>query len=608
MALTDVQPVIEMLASIKGGNDDAIIQALKSAPADSSPEFLAALFRLAIFHVCNSPLYYRKLWNLWQKAGKPELKPTVTPVSIEILADGTVDAVKPYAELFLAAYGVKAEVSIAPYDTVEFEAFAGQAKDVDVSLVILSERWLRKIVSSFPASIEDVKSASHTLRGLAGSLADKRSGIIAFTNFYSGAWPAPASTAAIEGRFPWSNVIAEMNSALHDLRDSISVIDLQQALHFAGGSAAAGALSMIRMRSPLEETGFVALGREAATCIAHQVGRSHRALLTDWDNTLWGGEVGETGYEGIELGPETPDGFGYQILQSYIHDVNSLGVALAAVSRNDPKVAAVLEENRHMQLRRDNFAALELSWGNKSDAVGRLKDQLNFGTDFMLYIDDNHVDLAEVISRFPYIDVVLAGPDPDQSLHRLSGARFFNSYRLTSGDLSRGEQMKTLRHQREASASSSSKEEFLASLGIRITVEDVNDRNRDRVLQLLQKTNQFNLTTKRHQREDLEHLAKGGSKFGVFDYEDRFGSQGIIGFMIVAPAVEGSEVDTWLMSCRVLNRGVEAFMLEWAKDVAGKGTLAGSYVPTEKNALVSGLYRDMGFRHVGAERYELEIG
>ncbi len=609
MALTDVQPVIDVLASIKDGKDDAIIQTLKSAPAGRSAELVATLFRLAIFHVSNSPLYYRKVWNLWQKAGKPSLKPTAMPISIEVLADGTIDSVKPYVELFLAAYGVTAEIAVAPYDTVEFEAFVGSAKDVDVSLVILSERWLLKSVSSFPASIDDVKAAKQTLRRLAASLAEKRSGIVAFTNFYSGAWPAPASTASIEGRLPWSNVIAEMNSALHDLSGStISVIDLQQALHLAGGSVAAGALSMIRMRSPLEEAGFVALSREAATCIAHQVGKSHRALLTDWDNTLWGGEIGETGSDGIELGPETPDGFGYQLVQSWIRDVNSLGVALAAVSRNEPKVAAVLEENRHMQLRRDNFAALELSWGNKSDAVGRLKDQLNFGTDFMLYIDDNHVDLAEVISQFPYIDVVLAGPDPDQSLHRLSGGRFFNSYRLTSGDLSRGEQMKTLRDQREASAVSSSKEEFLASLEIRITVEDVNDNNRERVLQLLQKTNQFNLTTRRHQRDDLERMEREGAKFGVFDYEDRFGSQGIIGFMIVSPAGEGSDIDTWLISCRVLNRGVEGFMLDWAKKAATSGTLAGSYIPTEKNALVSGLYRDMGFRHVGAERYELEIG
>jgi FkbH-like protein len=103
-------------------------------------------------------------------------------------------------------------------------------------------------------------------------------------------------------------------------------------------------------------------------------------------------------------------------------------------------------------------------------------------------------------------------------------------------------------------------------------------------------------------------MALEGAKFGVFDYEDRFGSQGIIGFMIVSPAGERSEIDTWLMSCRVLNRGVEGFMLDWAKEAAGPGTLVGTYIPTEKNALVSGLYRDMGFRHVGAERYELEIG
>lgn len=381
MVIMDVQPVIDVLASIKDGRDGAIVEVLRASVGNGNAELSAALFRLAIFHVSGDPLYYRKVWNAWQRAGKPALKPETTTVSIEILSDCTVDSVRPYVELFLAAHGVEAAISIAPYDTVEFEAFAGAEKKVDVSLVILSERWLRKSLSSFPATLDDVKTAGETLRSLAKSLAQKRSGLLAFTNFYVGAWPTPASSAAIDGSLPWSRVISEMNGVLHDLSvGMISIVDLQLALHLAGGASAAGSLSMIRMRSPVEEAGAIAIARELATCVAHQFGRSHRALLTDWDNTLWGGEVGEMGFDGIEIGPETPDGFGYQLLQAYIRDINSLGVALAAVSRNDPKVAAVLEENRHMQLRRDNFAALQLSWGNKSDAVGRLRAQLNFGT------------------------------------------------------------------------------------------------------------------------------------------------------------------------------------------------------------------------------------
>ena len=366
---------------------------------------------------------------------------------------------------------------------------------------------------------------------------------------------------------------------------------------------------MIRMRSALEPEGLVSVAREMGAGIAHMFGRAHRALLLDWDNTLWGGEVGEVGPLGIELGPETPDGFAYQLLQSHIRDLNLGGTLLAAISRNDPAVGRVLEENPHLVLRRSNFASLQLSWGDKSESASHIVEELNFGSDFMVYVDDNHVDLAQVLDANPDMDIILAGPEADQTLDRLSGSRLFSALRATEADVSRADQASSLREQRDAIAGASSREEFLASLGISIITDDLSDSNLGRVLQLLQKTNQFNLTTKRHNQEDLARLSSLGSHVGVFSYVDRFGSQGIIGLVVLAPVTDGWEVDTWLMSCRVLNRGVEEAMLDWMKSRLQSTNLFGTYLPTEKNGLVESLFDRMGFSTVGTSpaRYKLRI-
>ena len=238
-----------------------------------------------------------------------------------------------------------------------------------------------------------------------------------------------------------------------------------------------------------------------------------------------------------------------------------------------------------------------------------IERDLNFATDLMVYVDDNLVDLAEVLSRFPYIDVVLAGPTADYTLNRLSSARYFNTFRVTEEDTRRHEMARIIAEQNRAIESSSSPKEFLRSLNIQLTVSSVNDANRPRVLALLQKTNQFNLTTRRYVAHDLDQLVKDGAEIGVFAYSDKFGPQGIIGLMIVKPEAHELAVDTWLMSCRVLNRNVERAMLEWAEKKSAGRVITGAYIPTSKNKLVSKLFDRFGFEliaeHEGQRNYAL---
>ena len=608
-ASNSAEPIIDLLLALKRKDEEAIEGVLKRVSAENSPDIFSALLRSSIFHAGASTKYYRKLRNVWLQSGRRPLKHTQTKISIEILSDGTVDALTPHLELFLAAYGVDADISIGAYDSVEHEAFVADFKQSDVTLVLLSENWVRRYVQVVPADLDSASTAKAMLERLVAALSSKRSGRLVFTNFSQGAWPPVAGTVVSRERVSWSMIVQSLNDKLIELSgEHVLVADASTAVHNAGGASVCGRLASIRMHAPLEEAGFIAVGREIASIIANAQGRSHRALLTDWDNTLWGGEVGELGFHGIQCGLETPDGYGYYLLQSYIRDLSSLGVLLAAVSRNDPAMVGVLDNNPHLALRRDNFSSFALSWGNKSDSVSQVASDLSFGTDLMVYIDDNHVDLAEVLLAHPEIDVVLAGPDPDQSLNRLSQARFFNTALLTEGDLNRTQRAVALREQRDAIGDVDSRENFLASLDIQVAISDVKPDNRDRVLQLLQKTNQFNLTSRRHNSSNVDELLSGGARVGVFDYRDRFGPQGIIGVMILKADEKRPEVeiDTWLMSCRVLNRGVEEIMLAWATETAGGRSLVGSYLPTAKNGLVRDLYPRLGFIETvpGSMRYK----
>jgi FkbH-like protein len=337
----------------------------------------------------------------------------------------------------------------------------------------------------------------------------------------------------------------------------------------------------------------VALARELSAGVAQLFGRQHRALLTDWDNTIWGGEVGEVGPLGVVCGHESPDGLGYLTLQTYLRDLNAAGVLLGGVSRNAPEAAEVLEQNPDLVLRREHFVSLALSWGNKSDSISAIQSQLGFGVEFMLYVDDSLVDLAEALTTHRDIDVVSAGPNPDQTLDRLSTARFFCALHVTDDDVQRPRRTAALLEQRTSSPDAAG---FLRSLQMRLSVSGMTDVNKPRLLQLIQKTNQFNLTTRRHGERDIADLQSRGATIAAFSYADRFGSQGIVGLAILVP--EGPDtliIDTWLMSCRVLNRGVEEAMFEWIVRLASRRTLVGQYVPTEKNGLVRDLYHRLGF-------------
>lgn len=566
----------------------------------ASPEALA-LLRLAIGRTGQNALYYLKLFHLWRGLGQPALKPNVAQRKVRLLTDYTSDNLQPLVQLFCAALGVQVEVQVSAFDSVEQLALNPQsALDVDAQTIVvlsLSEHWLERYLGKSTLVSDDaIAQTTAMLDNILAGLRSRRPNAILVTNFLPRAYARPSGWVQIDNHCGWNLAVARLNLALAERVDEhTQVVDLAEALHAAGGRAATGRVSYFRSKMAFESPGTIAAARELTSAVASLVGKSHRALVTDWDNTLWGGEVAEAGSHGVVCGLDSPDALAYTQVQEFMKSLSASGVLLAGVSRNDPRVAKILEENPDVVLRTDDFASLQISFQPKSQSIAQVSRDLGFGSEFMVFVDDSLFELAEAVTLHPYLDVVLAGPEPEATLRALSESRYFNAIHLQREDMQRSQAAQSLRQQRDLQANFTNLDDFLREIRITLDVAPLGETNVARVVQMFQKSNQFNLTTRRHGEQDLRQIVERGGTIGVFSYADAFGSQGIISVVNLVPVGEALEVESWVMSCRVLNRTVEQAVCQWILEQANGRAIVGQYLPTEKNGLVKDLYRTLGF-------------
>ena len=617
----------ETLPSLLTGDPGSAVDRLTKWAAERGPAIeLNPLLRLAIHRSGQPLLYYLKLINLWKRLGEPMLKPNATRRKLLLLTDTTPDNLAPLLKLFAAAYGVELDVEVPPFDSVEQIAltatcdsaagsFVGRICNPSLTdegritnpsyhravpglvLLSLSEHWLARYLGT--AALVSRTALSQTQEMLARVIAGlKARGAehLLVTNFTPPAYARPSGWASVPDATGWNQAIARLNVWLADQQDAPThIVDLADAMFEAGGRVAAGRVSFLRGKMAFEPAGLIAAAREIATAVAQLLGKSHRALVTDWDNTLWGSEVAEAGSHGIVCGRDTPDGLAYTKVQEYLRGLSATGVLLAGVSRNDPVVARVFRENPDLVLRDEDFATTRVGFGPKSAAIGEVARDMGFGPEFLVFVDDSPFELAEAVAALPYLDVLLAGPEPEATLRALSESRFFNAVSLSAEDLQRATASRALKEQREFQTGFTDLESFLKEIRIRIDVAGLTDANRPRVVQMLQKSNQFNLTTRRHGDAELRRMVADGATIGVFSYSDAFGPQGVISVVILVPDGDSVRVESWVMSCRVLNRTVEQAVFAWIIEQADGREIIGELWPTEKNRLVRGLYHSLGF-------------
>jgi FkbH-like protein len=335
-------------------------------------------------------------------------------------------------------------------------------------------------------------------------------------------------------------------------------------------------------------------------------GKSKKCLVLDLDNTLWGGVIGDDGLDGIKLGAGQPEGEAFQQFQIYVKALKDRGILLAVASKNEAENALLpFRQHRDMVLKESDISCFVAGWEPKDQSLRLIAQQLNIGLDSMVFFDDNPAERHLVGCNLSSVTVIDVPQDPSLFVQALDRANVFDILTVTNEDQIRADFFHDNRAREQLGASTASYDDFLQRLEMRAVIEPVMTTNVARVAQLINKTNQFNLTTRRMTEAQVQALVGDSDVYtSTIRLDDKFGASGLISVVIGALKSETLVIENWLMSCRVLKRGVEFLEMERLLEFCrrrGVQTIIGQYIPTAKNNLVSNHYAELGFERVASE-------
>ena len=380
----------------------------------------------------------------------------------------------------------------------------------------------------------------------------------------------------------------------------VHICDLEFIANRLGGLAARDPRSWFETKQPGSSALLVAMARETAYLIASLKRAPKKVLVLDLDNTLWGGVVADDGLEGIELGDTSPRGEAFKAFQKYITTLKDRGVLLAVCSKNDhDKAAEPFEKHPDMVLKMEDIVNFKANWEPKSENIRRMAPELNLGLDSFVFVDDNPAEIEIVRQFVPEVTTIHLGPDPSEYVAQLQDCRLFEPKSITDEDAERTSQYRSEAQRKQLEATVTDMDSYLTSLAMEGTLSEFAPVDVPRLSQLINKSNQFNLTTRRRSEAEVQAVMQDSQFVGYsMRLKDRFGDHGLISIVIGEKAGDAMKIDTWLMSCRVLKRQVEEEVLnEIARLAKARGCtrLEGVFLPTPKNEMVRDFYGRMGF-------------
>ncbi len=405
-----------------------------------------------------------------------------------------------------------------------------------------------------------------------------------------------------------------LNQAVRDAASAEGVLLLDVA-HWAAAQGRTAWFDPVRWhhaKQLIAPSAAVFYGDLVGRLLAAMRGLSAKCLVLDLDNTLWGGVIGDDGLEGIILGQGNGAGEAFVAFQAYAKMLSQRGVILAVCSKNTHEIAeAAFLEHPDMVLKRADIAAFVANWDDKPSNLREIARQLNIGIDSLVFFDDNPAERDIVRQTLPEVAVPEVPEDPAGFIACLADGGYFEAVAFTEEDRARAEQYRANAERSQAVGGGTDIGAFLASLDMRMIAAPFNAVDLPRITQLTNKSNQFNLTTRRYTQDQLAAFAASGTAVTLsFRLIDKFGDNGLIGVIIAVPdeTQPGAlRIDTWLMSCRVLGRQVETETINQLCRIAGaRGftAIVGDYIPTPKNGLVRDLYQRLGFTQIAGNATE----
>lgn len=403
-------------------------------------------------------------------------------------------------------------------------------------------------------------------------------------------------------KFGLRSMVRELNMVLErefDESSDIFIFDYENFLGFHGKKAAQDPRFYYVADMKLSSDLVPELAKEYLSYIRAAQGKVKKCIVLDLDHTLWGGIIGEDGFDSIKLGPKAPGKAFFEFQQILLSYFNR-GVILAINSKNNPEDALeVIRNHPHMVLREEHFAAMRINWQDKATNIREIANELNIGTDSMIFVDDDSLNRELVKSVLPEVLTVDLPKDPSEYVNTFTKITELNTLQLTSEDTRRGSLYVSERQRRELKNETTNYEDFLKKLEMKVTIEKANQFTIPRLSQLTQRTNQFNLTTKRYTEADVTNFVESPEhEVYSIHVKDKLGDSGIVGCVITKKSGEITYIDSFLMSCRVLGRKIEGILLAHVLDEAkknGSSQVVGEYKPTKKNVQTQHFYKNSGF-------------
>ncbi len=541
-------------------------------------------------------------------------RPPLTKFKLAILRSFTVEPIIPLLRAEAFAYGIDVEVHVGDFNTyvqdiVDANSSLYRFAPNAVVLAVRTEDVAPELAHRFAdlAPEDAQRAADRVASSYEQWIGSFRQHSQAALIVHSLERPNGPSFGVLDSQSETgqSGLIRHINDELCRIAQShrgVYVLDYDGLVARYGSEHWHDERKWLMARLPISADHLLPMAREWMRFLVPLSGRSAKALVVDLDNTLWGGIIGEDGMTGIKIGPEHP-GAAFQTLQRALLDLSRRGILLAICSKNNLDDAMeAIDKHPGMLLRSNNFAAVRINWGDKSQNIREIAQELNIGTDSLAILDDNPFEREQVRAALPEVTVINISQNPGEYAAVVRGCPVFERLTLSAEDLQRTAMYAEQRQRAVAENSFQSKEDFFRFLEQEAELSAVSDLTLARIAQLTQKTNQFNLTTRRYSAAQIAEMAKqpGWNIFSI-RVRDRFGDHGVVGVAIAHDQGEQCEVDTFLLSCRVIGRTVEtALLAHIAKCAAERGCkrLVGWFLQTKKNAPARDFYPQHQFELV----------
>jgi FkbH-like protein len=548
--------------------------------------------------------------RLLKKLSKSGDVPCKRRCKIAILGNTTLDLLVPALRVTCFAAGIDAQFYQGAFDQYQQEILDPQSSlgefAPDVVIIATDYQALK-----LPDETDDPQGlAASKVSMLANLWRQCHERFNAFVIQYNFEIPSVDPygrlSAALKGGR--GRLLRQINLDLWDAEQEstgLSIIDIEQIAGVYGKSSWNDpTLWYVAKQYPATDA-IPMLARRQAALIRGIFGLTSKCLALDLDGTLWGGIIGEDGLPGIKLGGSA-EGEAFVAFQRYLKSLQGRGVILAVCSKNNEDDAKLpFQSHPEMVLSLDDIAVFTANWQSKSENLQLIAETINIGLDSIVFLDDNPIERAWMRQELPEVEVPELPQDPALYVQALDEHMYFESGSLTVEDRTRVRSYQDNAKRRTLEASSTSLEEFLIGLKMQVELKAFDESNLPRIVQLINKTNQFNLTTPRLSESQVRSLMfRTDCYTQSMRLRDRFGDSGLTGVLIAFEVEDSLRIDSWLMSCRVLGRRVEEAMFAavaaYAKD-RGLKKIIGKYVPTSKNMQVKDLFDRIGFDRVSEE-------